>query len=379
MFDKICIITTVHPPFDVRIFHKECSSLVKDGYIISLIAPPQDIKYIRRNKKGEKIINGIKIIYLHKVKNRFFRIFFSNREAYKLALKQKADIYHFHDPEFLPWAKRLKKKTGKKVIYDIHEDYVTGIKQKKYIPLFIRIILSKLFDYLEKYYSKSFTKIIAEKYYKKRFPEGETILNYPILDISKKENSYSLNLTRNYKVIYTGNISEDRGALIYANLVNLVPFLHVYVTGRCDKILINRMYKKADSSRNRLHIDGKGFIPYERILAYYNVGNWVAALAIFPFSKHYYQKELTKFFEYMREGIPIIASKFPTWKKLIEGNKCGICVDPLDSKEITKAIKYLVDFPEEAKKMGINGRNAVLKKYNWEIESKKLLRMYENL
>jgi len=63
----------------------------------------------------------------------------------------------------------------------------------------------------------------------------------------------------------------------------------------------------------------------------------------------------------------------------VEGNNCGLTVNPLDPKEIASAVEYLIEHPEEARKMGENGRKAVLEKYNWENESKKLLALYEDL
>jgi len=143
---KICIITMVHTPFDVRIFYKECRTLAEAGYKVSLIAPCQNLENNKKNNNREEVIDGIKIIYFPKAKNRLIRILFSTTRDYQLALEQKADVYHFHDPEFLPWAKRIKKKTGKKIIYDIHEDYVTFIKQKRYIPLGIRSVFSYFFN-----------------------------------------------------------------------------------------------------------------------------------------------------------------------------------------------------------------------------------------
>ena len=47
---KVCHITTVHKVYDVRIFHKQCCSLKKRGFNVSLIAPNAQEK----EKEGEK-------------------------------------------------------------------------------------------------------------------------------------------------------------------------------------------------------------------------------------------------------------------------------------------------------------------------------------
>ncbi len=86
-----------------------------------------------------------------------------------------------------------------------------------------------------------------------------------------------------------------------------------------------------------------------------------------------------KMFEYMINSLPIIASDFPLWERIVEGDNCGICVDPLNPKEIAKAIEYLIEHPDKARQMGENGRKAVLEKYNWNNESKKLIKIYKNL
>jgi len=81
----------------------------------------------------------------------------------------------------------------------------------------------------------------------------------------------------------------------------------------------------------------------------------------------------------MAAGIPPIASNFPLWRDIIEGHDCGLCVDPLDPAAIARAIDYLVTHPEEAQRMGNNGRRAVLEKYNWSVEETKLLRFYDRV
>jgi len=66
-------------------------------------------------------------------------------------------------------------------------------------------------------------------------------------------------------------------------------------------------------------------------------------------------------------------------KKIVEGNECGLTVDPLNPKEIAQAIEYLLDYPEVRQKMRENGRRTVEEKYDWEREGKKLLKPYEGL
>jgi glycosyltransferase involved in cell wall biosynthesis len=83
-----------------------------------------------------------------------------------------------------------------------------------------------------------------------------------------------------------------------------------------------------------------------------------------------------KMFEYMAAGLPVISSDIKLWKDIVEGNSCGICVNPLEPKEIAQAIEYIISHPEVAEQMGQNGKRAVLEKYNWQVEEKKLFEVY---
>jgi glycosyltransferase involved in cell wall biosynthesis len=87
----------------------------------------------------------------------------------------------------------------------------------------------------------------------------------------------------------------------------------------------------------------------------------------------------TKLFEYMSAGIPVIASDFPLWRRIIDGAACGILVDPHNPKEIAVAIEWILTHAKEAEEMGQRGREAVMQVYNWEQESSHLLSLYERL
>jgi glycosyltransferase involved in cell wall biosynthesis len=86
-----------------------------------------------------------------------------------------------------------------------------------------------------------------------------------------------------------------------------------------------------------------------------------------------------KMYEYMAAGIPVISSDFPLWRQIVDGAGCGLCVDPLDPRKVSEAIRFLLTHPKEAEAMGQRGRNAILERYNWDREKGKLLSLYETL
>ena len=137
--NKICIITSVHPPFDTRIFHKEAQTLVQAGYKVVLIAP---------HDKESESVGGVHIMGLPRYKRRFYRPFNWWR-ILRMALRQKANVYHFHDPELLPVGLLIKLFAGKPIIYDVHEHYPEMILTKQWIPAWLRRMISVLFEYLE--------------------------------------------------------------------------------------------------------------------------------------------------------------------------------------------------------------------------------------
>jgi hypothetical protein len=85
-------------------------------------------------------------------------------------------------------------------------------------------------------------------------------------------------------------------------------------------------------------------------------------------------------FEFMNYGLPFICTDFRLWKQIVEQEeKCGICVNPYSIEEITKAIRFLIDHPEDRKKMGDNSRKAAERTYNWESQEKLLVDFYKAL
>lgn len=172
---KVCHMTSVHAPEDVRIFKKECVSLARAGY---------DTYLVEQGETYDK--NGVHIIGVGTQENsRFARMFKMTKRVYEAALKVDADIYHFHDPELLPYGLKLKKK-GKKVIFDSHENTSQLILEKKYIPGFLRVGISKAYKSYEKKICKKLDVVIyvtpnVRKQFKALNKNALFIANYPLL------------------------------------------------------------------------------------------------------------------------------------------------------------------------------------------------------
>ena len=363
---KICHISTVHPAFDVRIFHKECKTLLDAGY---------DVSFIVQHDK-EEIIEGIKIIPLPRAKNRLNRMIFLPFKAYKLALKQKAEIYHFHDPELIFIGLLLKLKR-KKVIYDIHEDVPRQILTKPYLKKYILYIISYLFEKFENLFARRFDFLIAATpHIRDRFLK----INKNTIDINnftllKEMYSKVQWEERENNIAYIGGITKIRGIIELVKALEYINIdINLYLAGDFEDKNLEQYVKSLNGWKKVKYygyVERKGI---SKILKNSKIG----IVTLHP-TTNYFESLPVKMFEYLSAGIPVIASNFPLWKEIVEGNNCGICVDPQSPEEIAKAIEYLINRPEIAKQMGENGRKVVEEKYNWENERKRLLEVYSIL
>ncbi|BAY83950.1 group 1 glycosyl transferase [Calothrix parasitica NIES-267] len=364
--NKICHLTSVHTPFDTRIFRKECVSLTNADYKVTLIV----------SNTQDDVVENINIRSLTKPKTRSERITKTIWKVLEYAIDENADIYHFHDPELIPIGLILKGR-GKKVIYDVHEDVPRQIlSSKNYIPNFFRRLVSGTVEKIENFAVKYFDAVVtATPYIRDRFLKigcnAIDINNYPILD-----ELYIAKTTWEQKekaVCYVGGIWDKRGLF---EMVEAIGKTNVSLI-LAGKFAYSEQRDKALTMPGWNNIQELGYLNREGVAQ--TLANSMAGLVVLHPIINYLYALPVKMFEYMCAGIPVIASNIPLWKEIIEGNQCGICVDPMNYEAIAKAIQWIVDNPDEAKRMGENGRKAVEEKYNWENEAKKLRALYKEL
>jgi glycosyltransferase involved in cell wall biosynthesis len=344
-----------------------CSSLVTQDYSVSLVVA---------DGLGEQVINGVSIFDVGaKSGGRLSRMTKTVRRVYDKALELDSDIYHLHDPELMPIGLKLKKR-GKKVIFDAHEDLPKQILGKPYLSLIAKTFLSKMFNLYERWACPKFDVIIAATpFIRDKFlsinSSSVDINNFPLLGELVNTSKWP---QKENEVVYVGGIAKTRGIEQVIHAMALTQNVRLNLAGKFNESIVEKAVKKYPSWTK---VNELGFLSRHEVnvvLAKSKVGlvtlhpiiNYIDALPV-------------KMFEYMAAGIPVIASNFALWERIIEGEQCGVCVDPLDPKAIASAIQYLITHPTEAEQMGKNGRAAVEQKYNWAIEEKKLFELYNGL
>jgi glycosyltransferase involved in cell wall biosynthesis len=365
---KVCHLTSVHPPFDIRIFHKECKTLSQAGYQVVLIAPHD----------REEEVDGVRIRAVPKAKNRFRRMTQTLWRTYKESIKQDANTFHFHDLELLLVGLLLKLR-GKKVIYDVHEDYSLSPLSREWIPSCLRGLAAQMVACGEWLGVKFFDGVVAATpHIARRFPPIKTVTvqNFPFLNQSTRNTAIPYH-QREKTVAYVGVVSALRGAKEMVEAMALLPRrmnVRLKIAG-----IFNPVGSEDEARRSPgwERVDFLGWQRHEDAIAM--LGEARIGLVLFHPVPNHTEAQPTKLFEYMSVGIAVIASDFPLWRRVVEQTQCGLLVDPLNPKAIAEAIQWLLEHPAEAEEMGERGQKAVREHFNWDVEAQKLLKSYERI
>ena len=177
---------------------------------------------------------------------------------------------------------------------------------------------------------------------------------------------------KNNEVAYVGGISKIRGIEELIAAMDFTQGVRLNLAGIFSETAVEEKVRNCQGWSLVTHL---GFVNRQQVNAL--LAKSKAGLVTFLPSPNHIDAQPNKMFEYMSSGLPIITSNFTLWREIVEGNECGLCVDPMVPRAIGEAIQYLIDHPSEADQMGKNGRQAIEKKYNWSIEEQKLLKLYK--
>ncbi|GGY18587.1 glycosyltransferase family 4 protein [Paludibacterium paludis] len=363
---KIAHLTSAHPRYDIRIFVKECHALAAAGHEVTLIVA---------DGKGEEIRDSIRIVDVGAHSGgRLGRMTGTVRRVYQATLALRPDVAHFHDPELLPVAVRLKQ-AGIKVVYDVHEDVPRQVMAKHWIPGWLRPAVSGSVETLEHFAARRFDAIVTSTpHIRKRFEalnaRSVDICNFPILEELVRDTPWD---SRRNEVCYIGGISRIRGiGPIVAALPDTDARLNLAGPWSESDLRAELESQPGWSRVNDLGVLDRAGVA--DVLARSKIG----LVTLFP-TPNYVDALPIKLFEYMAAGMPVIASDFPVWREIVDDAGCGLLVDPQDPSAIASAIRTLMQDDGTAAAMGRAGQRAVLARYSWAAEAEKLCSLYRSL
>lgn len=369
---NVVVLTTVHPRDDNRIFHKEIPLLSS--------MPGCTVSAVVADGQGAEAREGYNIYDVGPCSNRLSRFLLGNWRAFSRVKRLKPDVVHFHDPELMVLGV-IFALLGVKVVFDVHENVPEDIKDKYWIPGWLRGTVAGCYKAIESLCVRFFAAIVgATPDICKRYPAKAVVLlqNLPRLQEFEFADGHSSGEgDQGIAVAYLGAITRIRGI---DNIVRSLSLLgesggvRFKLAGFFQE---NGHQQELEQLPEWKDVEFVGKVSREGVVPFLTSAK--AGLVTFLPANNHINAQPNKLFEYMAAGIPVIASDFPLWRKLIEKYDCGYLVDPESPESIAEAIKQVRDNPAAAATKGMNGKQAIQSELNWEVESKRLVDLYKRL
>ncbi len=364
---RIVHLSSVHHWRDTRIFVKMCRLLAAAGHEVTLltaVAEPPPAEFV----------DGVRLINLPAPSDRLRRAWKTGPKLLAKAAELSADLYHFHDPEFLRLAPAFQRRVGRPVIYDAHEDVREQILYKTWLPRPLRRIVAGLCGWIEdRTVAKLAGVITATPTIAKRFcahPRLAVVHNFPLRDeLATAERSGGPTRRR---FAYVGALSEVRGV---TDMISALPLVgsdaRLALGGPWQPVALREQCQKLAGWPQ---VDDLGFLNRDQVREL--LAESAAGLAVLRPTGNYVNAYAVKMFEYMAASLPVVVSDFSLWRQIVAEADCGLTVPPQDPSKLAGALRFILDHPQDAARWGQNGRRAVEEKYNFEAEFAKLQSFY---
>ena len=364
----ITVISCSHYPDDERIYHKEIKTLVEKKYSVNYFTLSESEQNLSDKYIKHMNYNSAK----HSIKDYIDLVEQKIRET-------STKVVHIHEPELFSLAIRIKKTIGAKIIYDVHEDYISMIYTFSRWNKHIKYLRSKYWLLKERYFLQHVDEIIiasstiVNSDFKIQGFSPVLLENFPsktlVGDIDFKDKIKN-------SLIYHGNMGPERGIveLIEAmnHVIKIFPDVTLSLIGGFRTADYKReVNSKIDMLGIRRHINLKGHILHQNIwrhLSKHRIG-------MIPFNDNPLTRTNTptKLFEFMASGCQLVVPDFRPITKY--DFKAAEFFKPGDIKNLSDTI---ISSLKNNNHDGIEyNLNKVRSEYNWEDNSYKLTELYD--
>ncbi len=362
---RIAHLSTVHPRDDTRIVHKMCTGLAEAGHAVTL--------YVA-DGRGDECSRDIEIVDLGQPRNRLQRASLTAAAMWWRAIRGHHEILHFHDPELIPGA-LLARRCGQCVIYDIHEYYRLHLRKASALPWLLKEWLAWAYGLLEQCAGRGLNACtVATPHMLNSLEAKKAVIIENHVKPEEIRPGTARSIAREPLVSYIGVLSKDRCVEVMVDAV---------ANTGCRLALAGKWYPP--DYRDQIirrpgwrHVVEWGVIDRQQVQRLLQQSR--AGLLIHDMHGDEEHASSTKLFEYMAAGIPVIASDLMFAREVIQRYHCGLLVSPeAGSQGVSTAIRRILTHPDEADRMGQDGRAAVETEYDWNRMQARLNRLYAEL
>lgn len=358
----------------------DCSNIVRIGgnsktiYRENLIV---DIyRYLRKNlPMNGSLMKALKLFawrYLVDQETFYFKLFYSTASQYSPAVFMACDL------PMLPVAKKLANDCSARLVYDSHELYIEqefSSREKK-----------RWFEIESKYISHCDAVITVNPSIAMELQNRYALKNVNVIynaerivgDIPKSKTFHEIfNLSNEKKILLLqGGISSGRNLEILIQAMSLIKISSIVLVVLGDGLLISNLKKLVKKYKLESQVYFHKAVPQKDLFKF----TAAADAGVIPYQatclNNYYCTP-NKLFEFISVGIPVISTDLPELRKIIREEKIGLVGD---TSTVEKFAKLIDEFFSDENRFQDWKENIEVarKKYCWENEEKKLIKIFEN-
>ena len=330
-----------------------------------------------------------KFVYKASVGALKFPFYFNHWRDYvkELFSQYQFDVIHVHD---LPLAKvgyEAKRKYGVQFVLDLHENWPVLLQLSAHTNTFLGKLLSSnrqwvryekemcgLADQIIVVVEEAKTRVCALDVAPEKVTVVSNTLNIDQFDpIERKEFK-----TDKFRMLYVGGINYHRGIQYVIKAISLLKEQGVEV--QFDLVGDGRYLGEIKRLVGELGVQENvvihGYKHYTQICDLYESAN----VALIPHVKSGHTDNTIphKIFQYLYAGIPMLVSDCDPLVRIVDETQGGVSYRYDHPEELAALIARFYEHPELLNDYIHHGRQAVVDKYNWEVDGAKLERLYDN-
>lgn len=369
----VVMLSAAHPPEDVRIVRKQGASLAAAGWRVRHLCP--DVA-TRGARSGRTELDGVALAPYRRGGGWRGRLL-GFPALVRRAARSGAAVLHAHEPDAWFAALLAARRSGARVVIDVHEHYPSRLDTR--LPAALRPLARAALGASCRLAGRLADAVVlardglAEDFSSRArlVPVRNHALPAPVAPRDAGDGPPTL--------VHLGVLGRTRGSMVLPDVLARAPAgTRLRLVGRFTDETEPAFRARAAGLGVADRIEDRGWQPQEALPAV--LAGCAIGLVLFqPVDRNHRLALPHKLFDYMLAGLPVIAPDFaPETAAVVREARCGLLVDTTDPSAVASAVAALAD-PGRRAEMGAAGREAALGRFGWAGEAARLIALYRDL